>query len=133
MTTHQSYVSEFNRLRLLGFSRLEALALLLTNPVRSGLRLFWRVCLAVPFFLIGAPTVSLLLFLSADQFVDVVSTLLGDNGLMTQIGRTVLLFSALLEGVRYVWSMNASLLKPVVSAVATGERKGNDNLRDKQR
>lgn len=52
---------------------------------------------------------------------------------MNQIGKCVLLCSVLLEGMRYVWSMNASLLKPVVSAVETAEGKGSDNLKDKQR
>ncbi|OAT58966.1 hypothetical protein M993_02269 [Obesumbacterium proteus ATCC 12841] len=52
---------------------------------------------------------------------------------MNQIGKCVLLFSVLLEGIRYVWSLNASLLKPAVSAVETAEEKGSDNLKDKQR
>ncbi|CVB06707.1 Uncharacterised protein [Serratia marcescens] len=51
---------------------------------------------------------------------------------MNQIGKCVLLFSVLLEGMRYVWSMNASLLKPVVSVIEAGEGKGSDNLGDKQ-
>ena len=58
---------------------------------------------------------------------------LGDHYLMIQIGKCVLLFSVLLEGMSYVWSMNASLLKPVVSAVETAEGKGGDHLKDKQR
>ncbi|MNP71664.1 hypothetical protein D3C76_1680820 [compost metagenome] len=89
------------------------------------------MCVAVPFFLIGALTFSLWLFLPVDQLVDEAKMVLGDHSLMTQLGKCVLLFSVLLEGMRYVWNMNASLLKPVVSAVFTGE--GNDNLKDKQR
>ncbi|WP_208950394.1 hypothetical protein [Rahnella sp. ChDrAdgB13] len=131
MTMNQSFVFEFNRLRQLGFSRFEAFVLLMTNPVRIGLNLFWRVGVAMPFFLIGALTFGLWLFLSVDQLVGVARMVLGDHFLMTQLGKCVLLFSVLLEGMRYVWNMNASLLKPVVSAVFTGE--GNDNLKDKQR
>jgi hypothetical protein len=131
MTIHQSFISQFNRLRQLGFNRPEAFALLMTDPVRYGLNLFWRVCVAVPFFLIGALTFSLWLFLPMGQLIDVARMVLGDHYLMTQIGKCVLLFSVLLEGMRYVWSMNASLLKPAVSAIETG--KGNDNLKDKQR
>lgn len=133
MTTHQSFISKFNRLRQLGFSRLEAFALLMTDPVRYGLSLFWRVCVVVPFFLIGALTFSLWLFLPVDPLVDVAKMVLGDLYLVTQIGKCVLLFSVLLEGMRFVWNMNASLLKPVVSAVSTGEIRGSDNLKDKHR
>ena len=133
MTTPQSFISKFNRLRQLGFGRLEAFAFLMVDPFRYGLSLFWRVCVAVPFFLIGASTFCLWLFLPVGQLVDLTRMVLGDHYLMNQIGKCVLLCSVLLEGMRYVWSMNASLLKPVVSAVETAEGKGGDNLKDKQR
>ncbi|MBU9849907.1 hypothetical protein [Rahnella aceris] len=133
MKTDQSFISKFNCLRLLGFGRLEAFAFLMVDPVRYGISLFWRVCVAVPFFLIGASTFCLWLFLPVGQLVDLTRMVLGDHYLMNQIGKCVLLFSVLLEGMSYVWSMNASLLKPVVSAVETAEGKGGDNLKDKQR
>ncbi|WP_447868537.1 hypothetical protein [Rahnella aceris] len=133
MTSPQSFILKFNRLRQLGFGRLEAFALLMVDPVRYGISLFWRVCVAVPFFLIGASTFCLWLFLPVGQLVDLTRMVLGDHYLMNQIGKCVLLFSVLLEGMSYVWSMNASLLKPVVSAVETAEGKGGDNLKDKQR
>lgn len=133
MTTPQSFISKFNRLRQLGLGRLEAFALLMVDPFRYGLSLFWRVCVAVPFFLIGASTFGLWLFFPVGQLVDLARIVLGDHNLMNQIGKCVLLFSVLLEGMRYVWSMNASLLKPVLSAVETAEGKGSDNLKDKQR
>lgn len=133
MASPQSFISKFNRLRQLGFGRLEAFALLMVDPVRYGLSLFWRVCVAVPFFLMGASTFGFWLFLPMGQLVDLARIVLGDHYLMNQIGKCVLLFSVLLEGMRYVWSMNASLLKPAVSAVETAEGKGSDNLKDKQR
>ena len=133
MTTPQSFISKFNRLRQLGFGRLEAFAFLMVDPFRYGLSLFWRVCVAVPFFLIGASTFCLWLFLPVGQLVDLTRMVLGDHYLMNRIGKCVLLFSVLLEGMSYVWSMNASLRKPVVSAVETAEGKGGDNLKDKQR
>ncbi|MBU9861715.1 hypothetical protein [Rahnella aceris] len=133
MTTPQSFISKFNRLRQLGLGRLEAFALLMVDPFRYGLSLFWRVCVAVPFFLIGASTFGLWLFFPVGQLVDLARIVLGDHYLMNQIGKCVLLCSVLLEGMRYVWSMNASLLKPVLSAVETAEGKGSDNLKDKQR
>lgn len=131
MTTPQSFISKFNRLRQLGFDRLEAFALLMVDPVRYGISLFWRVCVAVPFFLIGASTFGFWLFLPMGQLVDLARMVLGDHNLMNQIGKCVILFSVLLEGICYVWSMNTSLLKPVVSAAEAGE--GSDNLKDKQR
>lgn len=133
MTTPQSFISKFNRLRQLGLGRLEAFALLMVDPFRYGLSLFWRVCVAVPYFLIGASTFGLWLFFPVGQLVDLARIVLGDHYLMNQIGKCVLLCSVLLEGMRYVWSMNASLLKPVLSAVETAEGKGSDNLKDKQR
>ena len=86
----------------------------------------------MPFFLIGASTFGFWLFLPVGQLVDLARIVLGDHNLMNQIGKCVLLFSVLLEGMRYVWSMNASLLKPVVSVIEAGEGKGSDNLGDKQ-
>lgn len=132
MTTPQSFISKFNRLRQLGLGRLEVFAFLMVDPFRYGLSLFWRVCVAVPFFLIGASTFGFWLFLPVGQLVDLARIVLGDHNLMNQIGKCVLLFSVLLEGMRYVWSMNASLLKPVVSVIEAGEGKGSDNLGDKQ-
>ncbi|HEY3592189.1 MAG TPA: hypothetical protein VGL07_19295 [Buttiauxella sp.] len=132
MTTHQSFISTFNRLRQPGFGRLEAFALLMTDPVRYGQSLFWQVCVAVPLFLIGALTFGLWLFLPVGQLVDMARMVPGDHNLMTQTGKCVVLFSVLLEGMRFVWNMNASLLKPVVSAITTLEREADNNLKDKQ-
>lgn len=133
MTSPRSFISKFNRLRQLGFGRLEAFAFLMVDPFRYGLSLFWRMCVAVPFFLMGASTFGFWLFLPVGQLVDVARIVLGDHYLMNQIGKCVLLFSLLLEGMRFVWNMNASLLKPVVSEVSMGEIRGSDNLKDKQR
>jgi len=125
MLTHQPFMSEFSRLRVLGFGRLEASALLLSGPACLVLQVLWRVCIAVPFFLIGALTLGLWLFLPGDQLVAVASMLLGDADSLTQIGRIAFLFSAVLEGMRYVWKMNASLLNPVEKE----QRGSSDNLK----
>ncbi len=129
MTFTESFVAEYSHLRTLAFSRLGATALVLANPVRASLRVLWRICIVTPLFMVGALTVSLWLLLPAARVGEVVNSCIGDSGLMSQLGSVLLLASAVLEGMRYVWRMNASLLRPV----AKEERGTHSNLKDKQR
>ncbi|MBU9819884.1 hypothetical protein J1782_08290 [Rahnella sp. BCC 1045] len=127
MTTYQSYVFEFNRLRLLGFSRLEATGLVLVDPIQRSVRVLWRICIVIPLFIVGALTVSLWLFLPAEQVGEVVGTCISDDSLMDQFGAILLLAGAVLEGMRHAWQMNASLL----AQVSTGKEYGQAERKDK--
>lgn len=129
MTIIKSFVAEYSHLRTLGFSRMGSAALVLADPVRTCLRVLWRICVVTPLFMLGALTVSLWLLLPAARVGEVVSTCIGDAGLMSHFVYVLLLASAVLEGMRYVWRMNSSLLRPV----AKEESRTHSNLKDKQR
>ncbi|HEN3613545.1 MULTISPECIES: hypothetical protein [Yersinia] len=125
----RSFLVEYRRLRMLGFSRLEATGLVLVDPAGASLRVLWHVCIVTPLFMVGALTVGLWLFLPAARVGEVISVCIGDAGLRTQLGCILLLASAVLEGGRYVWRMNDSLL----SQLSKGEGYDKVGLKDKQR
>lgn len=100
MAVIESFGSEYNRLRLLGFSCLEATVLVFFDPVRFSMIMLWRVCVLRPLFMVGVLTVGLWLFLPVTQLGEIASILIHDHNVMNQLWGSLFLFSAQLEGMK---------------------------------
>lgn len=97
MIVIESLGSEYNRLRLLGFSRLESTVLVFFDPIRFSLLMLWRVCVFRPLFMVGVLAVGLWVFLPATQLSEMMNRLIHDDNLMIQFWGFLFLSSAVLE------------------------------------
>ncbi|WP_431022219.1 hypothetical protein ABMA09_22850 [Erwinia rhapontici] len=111
MSVIESFGSEYNRLRLLGFSRLEATVLVFFDPVRFSLLMLWRVCVLRPLFMVGVLTVGLWIFLPATQLSEMGNKLIHDDNAMSQFWFFLFLSSAVLEGGRLLRRLRRRLDK----------------------
>ncbi|MDR3430734.1 MAG: hypothetical protein P4L95_02310 [Rouxiella aceris] len=137
MTILEGFVSEFSRLRQLGFGRLEAVALIIEDPARITLRVFLRVCIVLPLFMVGMITVSLCVALPTNKVIEVASIILGNAGLTGQAVLTIFLLSALLEAIRGLLTLSSELNNPqhpfnVLSSVRKTDGSPRETLKDKQ-